>query len=143
MNPEQENFDSLRRLMKLKRYEQPPPRYFKDFSSQVLARIEREQIKPASASWLDKFADLFHARPAFSGVLGAAVCLLLVGTAVYSESGSNQSSVIGKWPPMPESGPSGQLASTTNSLFDQIKAQPPTLADFQPGLGFSLPSPRQ
>ena len=39
MNAEPENFDQLCRLLKLKRHESPPPRYFNDFSSQVIARI--------------------------------------------------------------------------------------------------------
>src|SRR5262245_28324439 len=130
MNPEQENFDALRRLMKIKRYEQPPPRYFKDFSSQVLARIEREEITPSSASWLDKFADLFQARPAFSGVLGAAVCLLLVGTAVYSEAGGPQgaSNPFNNLSPELAANPQDETSvssTTTNtSLFSKFKVQP-------------------
>ena len=34
MNSENDNFDQIQRMLKLKRYEQPPPRYFNDFSSQ-------------------------------------------------------------------------------------------------------------
>jgi len=87
MNPEQQNFDQLRRLLKLKRYEQPHPRYFNDFSGQVIARIrvgEGGQATAGQASWLVKFWSLFEAKPMVPGAIGVALCALLVFVAAYA-----------------------------------------------------------
>src|SRR5688572_339006 len=95
MTPEQENFDGLRRLLKLKRHEQPPPRYFKDFSQQVIAQIKSGATRDEDnlldrltwqVPWLRRLLDAFHARPAVAVGFGAAVCVLLVGGIIYSEN---------------------------------------------------------
>jgi len=49
MNQNEDNFDDLRRLLKLKRQETPPPGYFNNFSGQVIARIRKEQAGGATA----------------------------------------------------------------------------------------------
>ena len=95
MNQDTENFEQLRLLLKLKRYEQPPPRYFNDFSSQVIARIklgERgEHNVPLmertlwEASWLQRIWAAFEAKPVVSGAFGLAMCALLITGVVYSE----------------------------------------------------------
>lgn len=90
MRPEQENFESLQRLLKLKRYEQPPPRYFDDFSRQVIARIQAGEQgggEGALGGWLQRIWGMLEARPALPAAFGAAVCGLLVFGAVYSEQG--------------------------------------------------------
>ncbi len=94
MTPEQQDFDGLRRLLKLKRYEQPPPGYFNDFSRQVIARIkagatvERYHAldRPFwEVPWLRRLIEAFQAKPALAVSFGAAVCSLLVGGVIYSE----------------------------------------------------------
>jgi hypothetical protein len=81
MNRDSEDFEAMRRLLALKRHEQPPPGYFRDFSGRVLARIEAGE-RGADASglryWMQNFWALLEARPAFSGAMGAALCALLL-----------------------------------------------------------------
>jgi len=45
MTPEPEDFDKLLQALKLKRYEKPHPRYFNDFSSQVISRLAKGDRK--------------------------------------------------------------------------------------------------
>lgn len=100
MNPEIENFDQLRRLLALKRHEQPPPGYFHNFSTQVVSRIKAGDLgEPDSlierllrdAPWLGRFWHAMEAKPAFAGAFGAAVCALLISGILYSEGGESPS----------------------------------------------------
>jgi hypothetical protein len=94
MSQDTENFDQLRRLLKLKRYEQPPPRYFNDFSSQIIARIERGERGEGralagrmlwEAPWLQRIWAAFEAKPVLAGAFGLAVCATLITGVIYSE----------------------------------------------------------
>ncbi len=83
---EDENFESLRRLLSLKRHEVPPPGYFHNFSSQVVNRIRRDAQESAHAtSWLTQFIKLFETKPALAGAFACALCLLLVFGIVNAE----------------------------------------------------------
>ena len=95
MSPETENFDQLRRLLALKRYEQPPPGYFHHFSSQVIARIEAGERADDPVGfvrfiwegvWLQRLWDAIESKPALAGVFGAAVCGFLVAGVIYTDS---------------------------------------------------------
>jgi hypothetical protein len=103
MNENENNFDSLRRLLKLKRHENPPPGYFNDFSSRVTARIRSEANAgkgtagrlAVEAPWLMKFLQFFEAKPAFAGGFALALCLLLLGGIVFADrSDVEQSSPV-------------------------------------------------
>jgi hypothetical protein len=90
MSPEQENFDQLRRLLALKRHEQPPPGYFDNFSREVISRIRLGEASEESllerlaweAPWLRWLLNAMEGKPILAGAFGAAVCgLLVVGLA--------------------------------------------------------------
>ena len=89
MNESENNFESLRRLLALKRHEIPPPGYFNGFSGQVLSRIRAGETagswETAGSSWLLKFLQVFEAKPAFVGSFACSLCLLLLLGIVYAE----------------------------------------------------------
>lgn len=94
MSPEQEHFEELRRLLALKRHEQPPPGYFDGFSRQVITRIQAGEARASEsllqrwmsrAPWLQTLWNGFEAKPIVAGVFGIGVCGLLVIGLVSSE----------------------------------------------------------
>jgi hypothetical protein len=154
MNSDQENFEQLRRLLALKRYELPPPRYFNEFSSQVIARIRAGERGESSSvlesffgetSWLQRLWGALESRPAFAGAFGATMCGLLLAGIVYSSNVdvgiSEVGPMVGDYStpftasvPLPaasslssESGilPSSVAMPGSRSLFDQFQAQNP------------------
>jgi hypothetical protein len=94
MSQDTENFQQLRRLLALKRHEQPPPGYFNNFSSQVIARIKLGEGEDRGsvferllweAPWLERIWAAFEAKPILAGVFGVAVCGLLITGMVYTD----------------------------------------------------------
>jgi len=89
MNESDNNFESLRRLLALKRHEIPPPGYFNRFADQVMSRIRSGEIGEMQAvsesSWLLRFLQIFEAKPAFAGAFASSLCLLLLFGIVYAE----------------------------------------------------------
>jgi len=78
-------------LLKLKRHEAPPPRYFNDFSGQVISRIravtpggrfESFEDIVSQSPWMRRFWQVIEHRPAVSGLFTAAVCGLL-GVGIF------------------------------------------------------------
>lgn len=78
-----ENFDQLKKLLALKRHEQPPPGYFENFSSKVCARIEAAP----KLTWWQQLAQSLDMKPVMVGVYGVGVCgLLLLGVHLANNS---------------------------------------------------------
>jgi hypothetical protein len=90
MNENENNFESLRRLLALKRHETPPPGYFDHFSGTVMARIRAgeggaAERQESGLSWLSRMLAAFEAKPAFAGAFAFSLCLFLVFGIVYAE----------------------------------------------------------
>ncbi|HVM51185.1 MAG TPA: hypothetical protein VMU04_24360 [Candidatus Acidoferrum sp.] len=103
MSQDSHEFESLRRLLALKRHEQPPPGYFEHFSGEVIARIKAGEGAHESAMerlfwdapWLQRLWAALETKPIMAGAFGAAVCALLVGSVVLSERPETQPLVSG------------------------------------------------
>jgi len=89
MNESENDFESLRRLLAIKRHEIPPPGYFNNFPGQVMARLrvgETDAPEGITApSWLLKFFQAFEAKPAYVSSFACSLCLLLLFGIVYAE----------------------------------------------------------
>jgi hypothetical protein len=94
MNQKEHQFDELKKLLKLKQHEVPPPGYFDNFSGQVVSRIRAgeaggaqtftERLE-AEAPWLINFLRIFETRPGLIGGFATSLCLLLVLVVVFAE----------------------------------------------------------
>jgi len=94
MSAEQENFEALRKLLAVKRYETPPPGYFDQFAGEVRARLragdhEKEDLWRVigdEASWLQRLWGALSNRPAFAGACGMLLCGAVLTAGIhYSE----------------------------------------------------------
>lgn len=69
------DFDPLRRLLKLKRLEQPPPGYFDRLRREVLKRIGEEKLKdPWWRQWLPRL-EFRHALVGATGAIALGIYL--------------------------------------------------------------------
>jgi hypothetical protein len=94
MKPDEQNFEQLRRLLALKRHEQPHPRYFNDFSQQVVARIKAGDTASETGlsgmlwevPWLQRFWALMEAKPIMALTFALTACIFLAGGIAFTEN---------------------------------------------------------
>ncbi len=148
MNPEQDNFEQLRRVLALKRHEQPPPGFFDNFPRNVLFRIRNGELGDEAggigrwfwqAPWLQSLWAALERKPAFAGALGLGVCgLLLTGFICSvapadpaSQNGAAASQSLAAIDVLPGAQRASVFVSSTNgimpeplqnSLFEQFRA---------------------
>jgi hypothetical protein len=161
MNSEEQSqdFEKLQRLLKLKRYEQPPPRYFNDFSTQVIGhiradtsirRFEKADDLISRSPWLRRLWRKLENQPGLTGALATVVCgVMVAGVFLMEETPAHKINwtAVGDGPVNHEPAPAAglgenfatvatapALVSSTNlpNLFQQI---PPGFSgpDRQPG----------
>jgi hypothetical protein len=131
MNENEKNFESLRKLLALKRHETPPPGYFNSFSGQVIARIRAGNAKSsrsAEAPWFVRFFQLFELKPAFAGAFASALCLLLFFAIFYAD---RPDSMTAPFMPVAES-TSGSFAAVNPAIMPQAASTPEILTSTNP-----------
>ena len=86
MGSSSDNFDPLEKLLRLKRYEKPPPRYFRDFSGKVITRIERGEGRSGSAWWERFGVDLRAVMTAGAGMIACGLVVFGLGFTLDADS---------------------------------------------------------
>jgi hypothetical protein len=79
MNSSPDNQDPIRKLLIIKKYEQPPPGFFNSFSHQVIARIQTESRIARQPWWQQWFAEI-SGQP----LLASTYALLFAGLFVVA-----------------------------------------------------------
>ena len=94
MNQTEQNFEELKRLLKLKQHEVPPPGYFENFSGTVISRIRAGEIRGQrsfterlenQSPWLMGLFRIFETRPGLVGGFATSLCLLLLLAVVFAD----------------------------------------------------------
>lgn len=157
-----QNFDELKKLLKLKRHELPPPGFFNHFSDEVVSRIRAGEARGSgvladrlndSAPWLVNFLRFFEAKPGVVGAFATSLCLLLVFGVVLAErsesgpqnllttaAGDQTATTIASAAPASlasqfASAPEGGITLSTNGSLQPVASlfgQPGTASLFQP-----------
>lgn len=76
-----EDFDQLRKLLKIKTHEQPPPGYFDHLAGRVMHRLENERRTGDFGfkfSWLKRLQHALAANPISAGILGVCGVFMVV-----------------------------------------------------------------
>jgi hypothetical protein len=151
MERDEQNFDSLKRLLALKRHEVPPPGYFDNFSREVIASIKTgrsggpsDLVERSSweATWFGRLWTALEARPVFAALCGMAFCGLLVSGLVLSETKSDSTAPFAIFM-APEIRPVSEVAAESAPLLGSPSVTPvgATMAPAQPGSLFNLRPP--
>lgn len=125
MDPRPEEFEKLRRLLALKRYERPPAGCLDDVRQATLlalrrARAAEQDLRSAAgaAGWWRVWWEALAPRPLLAGALGVVVCALVIAAVFQAEqlelpSGWERSSPA--WNPVPATPAAMGLAGATPS----------------------------
>lgn len=148
-----EDFEKLRKLLALKRHEQPPPGYFNQFSARLAVRLEKEgkaslwERLGLTFPWLRAFSQLLERNPIGAGIFGVGVCgLVLSGVALSNYLDKpDEGMAFGPNPLRSEMASGGMdgthfLTQTTSSSPDALDAKLPTLSTNDPSALFATPS---
>jgi hypothetical protein len=92
---ENDNFNELKQLLKLKQHEVPPPGYFNNFSDTVRSRIragevgEQRLLERFEGSLVMRLLHVFQGKPTVIGGFATSLCLLLLVGVVMADRNDN------------------------------------------------------
>jgi hypothetical protein len=87
MNKDPESFDSLRKLLALKRHEVPPPGFFACLPGKIVTRIERGE---GQLTFWERLSANFTLRPAFAYAFAVAAFGAFSASMFYAGSAKDQ-----------------------------------------------------
>lgn len=92
-----QDFQDLKRLLALKRHEQPPPGYFNTFSQEVVSSIQAGaqgcgagEGEANIALWIYSLLEKLQVRPSWATAFGAIVCVGAIGAMIYLDQPAAQ-----------------------------------------------------
>jgi hypothetical protein len=139
MSDKNNNFQDLKRLLKLKQHEIPPPGYFNHFSGDIIARIRTgetggggsflEQIQ-SDSPFASAFLQLFASRPGIVGAFATSLCLLLLVGVLFADRSDTGMATS-------EPGLFAQSDSSGNEASPTLVASADTLAPPDSGITIS------
>ena len=150
MDSQPENFENLRRLLALKRHEQPPPGYFDELHAGVINHLRAGDVLPERLTkrmswelpWLRRFLTGISAQPALPGLFGAAACAMVLAGVLYAERSEIPAIVESEWVQPVATVPAVPAGLAFSGGLDRPESQfefPPTTNGIPPGL-FVAPS---
>src|SRR5262245_60292145 len=89
MNLQPDNFEQLKKLLTLKRYEQPPPGYFDKLSASIAGRLEAAESSNAFLPWWQRLGLIFEFKPALVCAACVIACGLLSAVFLSALQGNN------------------------------------------------------
>ena len=127
MSNEPANFEDLKKLLALKRREQPPPGYFNRFSRGIRARVASGEDASPPEGWWQRWFGVGELKPGLVGVYALGLTgVVLVGLKVSLEVNEENS----LRPVTEQSLPGSHQATHLNSAFSHSSdalQQPVTL----------------
>lgn len=83
--PDDQEFEKLRKLLALKRHEQPPPGYFDRLPGKIMARIEATEVK-RQRPWWERWFSAPLSQPAVGFAYASLGALLVVGAVAINRN---------------------------------------------------------
>ncbi len=127
MDAEQQNFDELKRLLALKRHEQPTPNFFNHLSDDIRDRL-KHPLPEEQLTWWQRLRADFDLKACGVGVLvcGSMLCAMLAAMRWPPPPVPLEDKLTNSLPPQPILSPT-QIPDSTQPIIAPGHTNVPTL----------------